>query len=330
MTGAADPTPPAVVAAVPVLNAANALTALRLLLVPVFAALVVASELTHAGWRVAACLVFALASLTDFVDGWIARRFALVTSVGKVADPIADKALTGAGLVLLSWYALLPWWVTVVILAVSQPFLPPWAGPTLFLTLLAGFGIALWRSAANLDSHVRAGSEMVVEALKGYAVAEPTGEMKAITSVQDLMPGLGGTVAVQLHGGSRGVGKSLADLDLRGRTGATVLAISPGEDTNAGVVRGDTATEFNLASMGDLAAVQDQLKWALPPDCDANPLCKGALEEYGITYPPKQRESLDACTAPLAEALNGKAVDFAWLCSTQPAIAQFGFVVHAA
>jgi CPA2 family monovalent cation:H+ antiporter-2 len=118
--------------------------------------------------------------------------------------------------------------VTVVILAVSQPFLPPWAGPALFLTLLTGFAVALWRSAANLDSHVRAGSEMVVEALKGYAVAEPTGEMKAITAVQDLMPGLGGTVAVQLHGGSRGVGKSLAKLDLRGRTGATVLAISRG------------------------------------------------------------------------------------------------------
>ncbi|MEV0327295.1 CDP-diacylglycerol--glycerol-3-phosphate 3-phosphatidyltransferase [Micromonospora echinospora] len=116
MTGTADSTPPAVVAPVPVLNAANALTALRLLLVPVFMALVVVSEMTHADWRVAACLVFALASATDFVDGWIARRFALVTSVGKVADPIADKALTGAALLLLSWYAVLPWWVTVVIL----------------------------------------------------------------------------------------------------------------------------------------------------------------------------------------------------------------------
>ncbi|MEU4568551.1 CDP-diacylglycerol--glycerol-3-phosphate 3-phosphatidyltransferase [Micromonospora sp. NPDC023956] len=116
MTGTADSTPAAVVAPVPVLNAANALTALRLLLVPVFMALVVVSEMTHTGWRVAACLVFALASATDFVDGWIARRFALVTSVGKVADPIADKALTGAALLLLSWYAVLPWWVTVVIL----------------------------------------------------------------------------------------------------------------------------------------------------------------------------------------------------------------------
>ena len=86
MTGAADLPPPAVAAPVPVLNAANALTALRLVLVPVFVALVVVSEMTHAGWRVAACLAFAFASLTDFVDGWIARRFALVTSVGKVAD----------------------------------------------------------------------------------------------------------------------------------------------------------------------------------------------------------------------------------------------------
>ena len=106
-----------VVARVPVLNAANALTALRLVLVPVFAVTVVVSGMTHAGWQLAACLIFVVASVTDLVDGWIARRFKLVTSVGKVADPIADKALTGAALVLLSWYDRLPWWVTVVILA---------------------------------------------------------------------------------------------------------------------------------------------------------------------------------------------------------------------
>ncbi|MFV2111415.1 CDP-diacylglycerol--glycerol-3-phosphate 3-phosphatidyltransferase [Micromonospora sp. LOL_025] len=116
MTGATDSTPAPVVAGVPVLNAANALTALRLVLVPVFAASVVASAMSHAGWRMVACLIFAVASATDLVDGWIARRFALVTSVGKVADPIADKALTGAALLLLSWYGQLPWWVTAVIL----------------------------------------------------------------------------------------------------------------------------------------------------------------------------------------------------------------------
>lgn len=102
---------------VPVVNAANVLTAARLALVPVFVALVVLSDMTHAGWRMAAGVVFLAASLTDFVDGWIARRYDLVTSFGKVADPIADKALTGTALVLLSAYGALPWWVTVVILA---------------------------------------------------------------------------------------------------------------------------------------------------------------------------------------------------------------------
>lgn len=108
---------------------------------------------------------------------------------------------------------------------------------------------------------------------------------------------------------------------------ATVLAITPGEDTNAGVVRQETADELGLSTMSDLAAVQADLRWGLPPDCDENPLCRGALEQYGITYPPEARESLAACDVPIAEALNGDAIDFAWLCSTQPAIAQYGFVV---
>jgi CDP-diacylglycerol---glycerol-3-phosphate 3-phosphatidyltransferase len=102
---------------VPVANAANALTAARLLLVPVFVVLVVVSSMTAPGWRAVACLVFLVASLTDFVDGWIARRYGLITSFGKVADPIADKALTGTALVLLSAYGVLPWWVTGLVLA---------------------------------------------------------------------------------------------------------------------------------------------------------------------------------------------------------------------
>jgi CDP-diacylglycerol--glycerol-3-phosphate 3-phosphatidyltransferase len=109
---------PAVVpAVVPLHNAANLLTALRLVLIPVFLVFALASELESTGLRVAACLTFGVASLTDFVDGWIARRFGLVTPFGKVADPIADKALTGTALVVLSAYGRLPWWVTVVILA---------------------------------------------------------------------------------------------------------------------------------------------------------------------------------------------------------------------
>jgi CDP-diacylglycerol--glycerol-3-phosphate 3-phosphatidyltransferase len=97
-------------------NAANALTVVRIVLVPVFLALVVVSEMTDPDWRIVACLAFCLASATDFADGWIARRWSLITSFGKVADPIADKALTGTALVLLSAYDQLPWWVTIAIL----------------------------------------------------------------------------------------------------------------------------------------------------------------------------------------------------------------------
>lgn len=108
--------------------------------------------------------------------------------------------------------------------------------------------------------------------------------------------------------------------------GITVLGITPGEDTNAFVVRQDTSTELSLTKMSQLAAVQDKLTWGLPPDCDTNPLCSGALKDYGITYPPKEREALGACDVPMATALDSKAIDLAELCSTQPAIVQFGFV----
>jgi CDP-diacylglycerol---glycerol-3-phosphate 3-phosphatidyltransferase len=116
VTGANEPAAAAPVAPVPVVNAANGLTALRMVLVPIFVLLVVASELASPAWRIAAGLTFLFASATDLVDGWIARRYDLVTSFGKVADPIADKALTGAALVLLSTYDRVPWWVTLVIL----------------------------------------------------------------------------------------------------------------------------------------------------------------------------------------------------------------------
>ena len=111
-----EPAPVAAPRVVSLYNPANVLTVVRIVLVPVFLGLVVASGMDGAGPRIAACLVFCVASATDFVDGWIARRWSLVTAFGKVADPIADKALTGTALVLLSAYDRLPWWVTLLIL----------------------------------------------------------------------------------------------------------------------------------------------------------------------------------------------------------------------
>ena len=98
-----------------VLNLANLLTLLRLALVPVFVASLLAEDGHHTGWRLAATAVFAVAALTDRFDGEIARRRGLVTRFGTIADPIADKALIGAALVGLSALGELSWWVTLVI-----------------------------------------------------------------------------------------------------------------------------------------------------------------------------------------------------------------------
>ncbi len=95
------------------MNVANALTVARICLVPVFVACLVAGG---TGWRIAALAAFGGASLTDLLDGQLARRRGLVTDFGKIADPIADKALTGAALITLSVIGELPVWVTAAIL----------------------------------------------------------------------------------------------------------------------------------------------------------------------------------------------------------------------
>jgi CDP-diacylglycerol--glycerol-3-phosphate 3-phosphatidyltransferase len=100
--------------AAPIVNPANGVTVLRILLVPVFGWMLLQPGV---GWRLGALAVFLFASLTDHVDGELARRRDLVTDFGKIADPIADKALMGMALVGLSILGELWWWVTVVILA---------------------------------------------------------------------------------------------------------------------------------------------------------------------------------------------------------------------
>ena len=94
----------------------NFLTLVRLLLVPVLAVLLLADDGLDPALRWAATAVFVIAALTDLADGEIARRSGTVTTVGKIADPVADKALTGVALIGLSVLGDLPWWVTIVIL----------------------------------------------------------------------------------------------------------------------------------------------------------------------------------------------------------------------
>ncbi len=98
-------------------NLPNALTVLRILLVPVFGAMLLVEGGANAGQRFAALGVFLVAMITDRIDGDIARSRGLVTDVGKILDPIADKALLGMAFVGLSLIGLVPWWVTLLVLA---------------------------------------------------------------------------------------------------------------------------------------------------------------------------------------------------------------------
>ncbi|MDN5557943.1 MAG: CDP-diacylglycerol--glycerol-3-phosphate 3-phosphatidyltransferase [Ruaniaceae bacterium] len=97
----------------PLWNIANVLTMIRMALVPVFVWLFLQGS---DGTRLAATIVFSIAAITDKIDGDIARSRNLVTNFGKIADPIADKALVISAFVLLSSVGDMPWWVTIVII----------------------------------------------------------------------------------------------------------------------------------------------------------------------------------------------------------------------
>ncbi|WP_137147857.1 CDP-diacylglycerol--glycerol-3-phosphate 3-phosphatidyltransferase [Mycolicibacterium sp. CR10] len=99
-----------------VANLANALTGVRFVLVPVFLVALFVGDGHETYWRIVAFIIFAVAVITDRIDGALARSYGMVTEFGTLADPIADKALIGAALIGLSVLGDLPWWVTAVIL----------------------------------------------------------------------------------------------------------------------------------------------------------------------------------------------------------------------
>jgi CDP-diacylglycerol--glycerol-3-phosphate 3-phosphatidyltransferase len=112
VAGGGTSEPGAADAAPGIVNVANALTVARLLLVPVCVWFLLAGG---TGGRTIAFAAFAVASVTDLLDGELARRLGLITDFGKIADPIADKALTGSALITLSYLGELAWWVTAII-----------------------------------------------------------------------------------------------------------------------------------------------------------------------------------------------------------------------
>ncbi|MCD2169402.1 MULTISPECIES: CDP-diacylglycerol--glycerol-3-phosphate 3-phosphatidyltransferase [Microbacterium] len=94
----------------------NAITIARIICAPIFLWLLLADAGADGGLRWAAAILFIVAIATDGIDGYIARKYNIVSDLGKLLDPIADKALTGLAFVGLSILGELPWWITIVVL----------------------------------------------------------------------------------------------------------------------------------------------------------------------------------------------------------------------
>lgn len=108
----------------------------------------------------------------------------------------------------------------------------------------------------------------------------------------------------------------------------TVLDAAPAQDGDGFVVRKETATQFSLVTMSDLAQVASQLKWGLPLECSTNPSCGPGLKDvYGIDITALTVENLGACSGEIATALNAKGIDVAEVCTTQADIQRFNFVL---
>jgi CDP-diacylglycerol--glycerol-3-phosphate 3-phosphatidyltransferase len=191
------------------LNPANGLTVMRLLLVPVFAAILLGGDPDDPARRIAAAGVFVVAVLTDRLDGDLARSRGWVTPLGIILDPIADKALIGTALVGLSLLGELPWWVTIVVLVreigitvlrfvvIRHGVMPAGRGGkiktalqalaiTLLLLPLSGFGhtVAVWIMAVAVVVTVVTGVDYVLAAVRLRATSERTRQKRGKTGVQ--------------------------------------------------------------------------------------------------------------------------------------------------
>jgi CPA2 family monovalent cation:H+ antiporter-2 len=172
---------------------------------------------------VAVPLIVGMTRIARFLGLTLALRALPAAQEGKVDLALAPRRVLVVtlqlGIVLL---------VGIPLLAVTQPFVPPLRSAGVLIVVLALLGVGFWRSAMNLQGHARAGAELIVAAL-AQQMAKPStaGDgANGLARVHQLLPGLGEPKLVRLNTESRAVDRTLAQLDLRGLTGAAVLAIT--------------------------------------------------------------------------------------------------------
>jgi len=148
------------------------------------------------------------------------------------------------------------------LVAVTEPFLPGFWAAAILLALLVTLGFVFWRSAADLEGHVRAGARVIVELLAAQASSGKRDEARTpleLGEMHRMLPGLGAPVPVLIEEGSSAVGKSLADLNLRGATGATVLVITRGPEA---LVVPTAAETLHAGDVVALAGTKDAVEAA--------------------------------------------------------------------
>ncbi len=140
------------------------------------------------------------------------------------------------------------------IVAITQPFVPRFPGFTLLGILIIILGIAFWRSALNLQEHARAGAEVIVAALTPQISDEddPENLFRTMEHVAVMLPGLGEPEPVKIEVGSPGVNRTLAELNIRGKTGATILAITRRGEAGQKVV---VPSGKEMLRVGDILAL---------------------------------------------------------------------------
>jgi len=202
-----------------------------------------------------AVILGAVAFATPFIIGVlrIARAFGSLLAAGALPEAregMTDLAAAPRRALVVTLQLAVVLLVGLPLLALTQPFLPFWvAAATLGIALLV-LGFVFWRSATNLQGHVTAGAAMIAEALMMQArKPESSAEEEAFAEIEHLLPGMGEPVPLRLREGSLAIGKTLAQINLRGLTGASVLAIARSDQ---GVIV-PTATEVLRA--GDVLAL---------------------------------------------------------------------------
>ncbi|MDP2340390.1 MAG: cation:proton antiporter [Deltaproteobacteria bacterium] len=177
-------------------------------------------------WLVLAAVV-ALGGPLCFGIIRIARRLGVLLATSALpdaADGKVDLAAAPRRALVLTLQLAVVLIVGLPLLALTQPFIAGAQGVVVLMVLVVVLGVGFWRSTANLEGHVRAGVHVIVEALSRHAESGAAGGA-ALVDVHALLPGIGEPLSVRLADDSPAVGKTLADLNLRGMTGASVLAI---------------------------------------------------------------------------------------------------------